>query len=580
MNPFFALIAKGRRRPLRVFHDEAFRLPISGVESGPAALETRRADDALHYLLHEHALSGNEVINPEPATYELLARVHSAAYLDSLHDPQNLAQIFAADPNDIYVDELLRALRLGVGGTVEAAHYALNRKQSVMNLFGGFHHAAPGRGAGFCALNDVAVAVAAVRAEGFQGRIAVLDFDFHPPDGTAECLGKDGTVWLGSISGADWGALPGVDETLLPEGTEDAEYLAAVEALLGRMPDVELAFVLAGADVLTGDRLGLFKLSLSGTRRRELLVHRRLGRLPQVWLPAGGYSSHAWKVLAGVGLTLAFDTDDPIPTDYDPLARRMAGISRTLKTETLGNDSFMSDADVADALGMQKQGPQKLLGYYTAEGLEYALERYRLLPILRRLGFTNLRCVFDRVAPYERVRLRGLDALSGKEHVLIELEVDRRRLGEGTFLFVNWLSLRNPRAHFSNLRPQLPGQEVPGLGLAREMSQLLGLMAQRLALDGVAFRPSWFHMAWAARHDSRFVDPARQGRFEALVRDLKQVPLLESTRALAEGHVLLNGEPYRWEPDEMVGWRDRDEIPKDAEAIAAERERCHFSLSP
>lgn len=579
MNPFLALIAKGRRRPLRVFYDEAYRPPLSGAESGPASLETRRADDALHYLLHEHALSTDQVINPEPVSYEQLARVHTPEYLESLHDPLNLGRIFAVDPSDIYVDELFRTLRLGVGGTVEATRHALNRKHSVMNLFGGFHHAAPSRGAGFCALNDVAVAIATVRSEGYDGKIGVLDFDFHPPDGTAECLGKDGTIWLGSISGADWGPLPGVDETLLPEGTEDGAYLEAVEALLDRMPDVGLCFVLAGADVLTGDRLGHFQLSLSGTRRRELLVSRRLGRLPQVWLPAGGYSSHAWKVLAGVGLTLAFDTAEPIPTDYDPLAARMAGISTTLKAESLGNDTnFMSDADVAEALGMQRQGPPKLLGFYTAEGLEYALERYRLLPILRRLGYHNLRIVFDRVSPYERARLRGTDTLSGKEHVLIELEVDRRRLGNGTFLFVNWLSLRNPRAHFSSSRPQLPGQEVPGLGLAREMSQLLGLMAKRLALDGVAFRPSWFHMAWAARHDSRFVDPARQGRFEALVRDLKDLPLLEATRALAEGTVKLNGEPYRWEPDEMVSWRDEKDVPDDAEAVAAERARCHFTL--
>ena len=186
--------------------------------------------------------------------------------------------------------------------------------------------------------------------------------------------------------------------------------------------------------------------------------------------------------------------------------------------------------------------------------------------------------MFDRVSPYERARLVGVDATSKKEHVLIELEVDRRRLGTGTFLFVNWLSLRNPRANFSNLRPQLPGQEVPGLGLAREMSQLLTLMAKRLALDGVAFRPSWFHMAWAARHDARFVDPARQGRFEALVRDLKEVPLLQSTRALAEGTVKLNGESYRWEPEEMVRWRDQADIPKDGAAVAVERERCHFTL--
>lgn len=578
-NQIRAFIARGLGRLPRVYFDEAYRLPISGVEAGLDALETRRADDALHYLLKVGAVPATEVINPEPATYEELSWVHRGEYLESLHDANVLAGLFAVDPSDVYVDELLRTLRLAVGGTVEAARYVLKRNGAAVNLFGGFHHAAPSRGGGFCALNDVAVAVAAVRRDGFKGKVAVLDFDFHPPDGTALCLGEDPSVWLGSVSGADWGPLPGVDETLLAPGTSDTGYLAAVESLLGRMPEAALVFVLAGADVLNGDRLGRFQVSLGGIRRRERMVAQRLGHRAQVWLPAGGYSSHAWKVLAGVGLTLAFNTEEAIPADYDPLVARMNRISRSLKAEDLGSAPFLSEADVAGALGFAPKTKQKLLGFYTTEGVEYALERYRLLPILRRLGFRNLRVVFDLVSPSERARLLGVDATTGVEHVIIELEVERRTLGTGTFLFVNWLSLRNPRAHFSKLRPQLPGQEVPGLGVAREMTQILTLMAKRLSLDGVAFRPSWFHMAWAARHGTRFVDPARQGRFEALVRDLREVPLLEATRALADGRVKLNGEPYCWEPDEMVRFRDEKDIPSDSAAVALERERCHFTLS-
>jgi hypothetical protein len=86
-------------------------------------------------------------------------------------------------------------------------------------------------------------------------------------------------------------------------------------------------------------------------------------------------------------------------------------------------------------------------------------------------------------------------------------------------------------------------------------------------------------MAWAARHDARFVDPQRQGRFEALCRDVAQTSLLEATRAIAEGRVLLNGQPYRWEPDEMVRWRDEKDIPDDGPAIVEARERSHFTLT-
>lgn len=579
MNPLLAILARGRRRPFRIYYDEAYRLPITGVESGPRAMETRRADDVLHYLRHVHAVRPGMVVTPATASYSAMGRVHSQTYLESLLSPIELAHIFAVDPSDVYVDEVLRSVRLGVGGTMEAAIYSLQKRRPAVNLFGGFHHAAPERGAGFCAINDIAVAVAELRARGFAGRIGVIDLDFHPPDGTAACLEKDEQTWIGSISGADWGPLPRVDETLLPQGTRDEDYLRALEQLLGRMPALELCFVLAGADVLTGDRLGQFSLSLPGVRQRELMVARKLAGLPQVWLPAGGYSSHAWKVFAGVGMTLAFDTEAPVPTDYDPLAARFDRISRSIPSRSLGDDDILSDADLAEALGQPRVGPPKLLDFYTAEGMEFGLERYRVMPLLRRLGFLNLHVVIDQVAAYDRARVLGTDAMTGVESSLIELECEKRLLGDQQpFLFINWLTLRNPRAHFSDLRPQLPGQEVPGLGLAREMMQILTLMSLRLNLAGVAFRPSWFHMAYTARHGSRFIDAGRQGRFEALVRDSKKLSLLDATRAVADGRVKLNGQPYQWEADEMVRWNDNANIPHDHDAIAAERERCHFEF--
>jgi hypothetical protein len=142
-------------------------------------------------------------------------------------------------------------------------------------------------------------------------------------------------------------------------------------------------------------------------------------------------------------------------------------------------------------------------------------------------------------------------------------------------LYVHWLSLRNPRAQFSDLRPRLPGQEVPGLGLAREIGTMLWRMAVRLGLGGVVFRPAHYHIAYAARHEFQFVDPGRQGRFEALVRDLEGVPLLEATTAVAEGKVRLDGAPYAWEAEEMAYWLR--ESPADAGEVERERERVRFT---
>ncbi|MBX7100820.1 MAG: histone deacetylase [Myxococcaceae bacterium] len=554
-------------------HD-AYRLPLPALEK--LGVETRRAGFALSYLLSAHALSESEVRSPFPVTFADLGRVHDGAYLESLTEPAVLSRIFSVAQEELVVDEMLRSVRLACGGTLLAAQWALAHRAPALNCFGGFHHAGKAKGGGFCAVNDVAVAVAALRAAGFDGEVAVLDLDAHPPDGTADCLA--GQAWLGSISGSDFGPLPGVDELRLPPGTGDAPYLEALDELLSRLPRAALTFVLAGGDVLAGDRLGALALSLNGARERDLRVARALEHRPSVWLPAGGYGPHAWKVLAGTALAIGYHSEVPVPPDFDPLAVRFAAIAQSLPDEALGAEPMLTADDVAEALGHRRPQPAKLLGFYTAQGMELALERYGLLPHLRRLGYAQVHVELAAAGGAERARVVALDERSGESATLVELDVERKALRGGTFLFVNWLAMRHPRAQFSGERPRLPGQDAPGLGLSREMTQLLVLMSERLKLDGVAFRPSWFHMAYAARHTARFLDPARQGRFEALCRDSRELPLLEATRAVAEGRVQLNGAPYTWEPDEMVQFRDPAHVPDDRAQVQQARDASHFTL--
>lgn len=570
-----ALLGRSRLR-LALYHHEAYRLALTST--GSSLLELRRSVDALQYLLHQKHLRLPDILVPPVASYEALLRVHSADYLGSLLEAKTLARIFSVDADDIFIEGVMRSLRLACGGTLSAARRVLAQGGAALNLFGGFHHAKPDAGGGFCALNDIAVAIEGVRAEGFAGHVSVVDLDFHPPDGTAACLERSTNVWLGSISGADWGPLPGrVDETVLPVDTDDGVYLSAVEALLGRRPRTDLVFVVAGADVLNGDPLGGFALTMNGIRRRDLLVAANFAGVPQVWLPAGGYTPSAWRVLAGTALAAGLASDEPIPLSYDPLAEQFSYLSRQLQPAELGGDELFSVEELDEALGHRRAKPRQFLDFYSAEGLELALERFAVLPLLRRAGFNQLAVELETTGAYDRARLVGRDADSAEKVVLVELEAQRRLLDGRSVLFVNWFSLRNPRAHFSDTRPQLPGQEVPGLGIAREMTTLLGLMAKRLDLEGVAFQPSWYHMAYTARHTARFVDPARQGRFEAMVRDLRGLTLLEATRAIAEGTVKLNGAPYAWEPDVMVSWRSPEE-PHLAEAVQQAKDTSHFTV--
>jgi acetoin utilization deacetylase AcuC-like enzyme len=564
-----------RRRYLPVYYDARFRLPISGIEVA-AGFDPRRADFAAWWLRSSRTLTPRCFRAPRRATFEELSRVHTAEHLESLSRPESLAAIFGVDPSDVQVDELLDTVRLATGATIEAARLALRLHGPALCLLGGFHHAGPASAGGFCAVNDVAVSIAALRARGFRKRIAVLDLDAHPPDGIAACLAKDPRHWIGSLSGADWGRLDGVDEAVLPAGTGDEGYLAALAALLARMPRTALTFVLAGGDVLAGDRLGKLGLSLAGARRRDLAVARALAGRASVWLPAGGYHRDAWRVLAGTGMALAAGSNAPIPERYDPLAERYNHLMRDVSPAELSESGELTTADIEEALGLRPAGQRLLLGFYTASGLEQGLHRIGLLEDMRRLGYRDFRVAIDTTGLGERLRVFA--AAGGTEHLLVEAIVERRRILGLEILFVHWLSLRNPIARFSDRRPQLPGQEVPGLGLAREAGTLLSRIAIRLGLAGVAFRPSHYHLAFTARHDFGFVDPARQGRFEAMVRDLSGLPLLEATRAVADGRVLLDGRPYTWEADEMAFWLR--ELPIDDEQRAWERERCRFTVAP
>lgn len=547
------------RRPARptIWHHPDYRIALESI-----GLETRRADLVLWALLDQRIIDRKEVARPHRAPYRALAAVHSDTVLAALSSAEAMAPIFGAEPSQIPVTQVATTIRLACGATLSATRRALAGVGPQLNLLGGFHHASPNRAGGFSVVNDIAVAIHAVRAQGFHGRVAVLDLDAHPPDGTADCVAADpeglGDVWIGSISGSDWGGMDNVDETILT-GADDRTYLRALEALLARMPQADLAFVVAGGDVLAGDRFGGLNLTVGGAQMRDERVRRRLGSTPSVWLSAGGYSDDAWRVLYNTAAVLSLYEPKPLPDDYDPLRVRFTRVAREL-SPPLRSDDLFEDVDIAEALGMRPAGGFRLLGVYTAEWLEHAYYQYGLFAHLERLGYRDFRVDISRGGDGDRLRLFG--HAKGQDHVLLEVVLDRVVHERDTYLFVNWLTLRHPLASFSDGRPKLPNQDVPGLGLAREASELLAQMAHRLELAGVSIRPAAFHVAYTARHDFWFADPAREGRFQKLVADLAgDVPLSELTRVIDAGLVTLDGAPYRWEPTLMVSRLDGQRPP-------------------
>jgi len=237
---------------------------------------------------------------------------------------------------------------------------------------------------------------------------------------------------------------------------------------------------------------------------------------------------------------------------------------------------FCTQDEIAQSLHIRVPSQLRLLGRYTAEGVDYALGRYGIIQFLRRLGYTHPKITLDNNEVGDRIRICGL--ANNEEYLLIECVLEHKNLFGSNMLYVHWLTLRNPRTRFVSKRPQLPGQEVPGLGLARESVELLIRIAKRLYLDGIAFRPSWYHTAYAARYHLRFVNPIHQGQFEAMMRDLSSFPLWEASVAISDGRVFLNNEPYSWEADPMAYWFSDSQYEQDA--IKDEYNRVHFALFP
>ncbi len=155
-----------------------------------------------------------------------------------------------------------------------------------------------------------------------------------------------------------------------------------------------------------------------------------------------------------------------------------------------------------------------------------------------------------------------------------------------SFLSMHWLSLQDPGAAFPPDRPRLPGQRYPGLGLSRRFYERLLLWAEEWGKDGLVNYPQYFHNAVFYRRAFRFISPPREGRFQALARDLGALPVAEASAALEEGRVEEAGVGRAaWEPGEMVspltrGIRSYLDSPDYARAVEAAREQARFRVAP
>lgn len=235
-----------------------------------------------------------------------------------------------------------------------------------------------------------------------------------------------------------------------------------------------------------------------------------------------------------------------------------------LSAEEPGPSPEPIESDVLFELTKENPG-NRLFGRYDARQVRAIAEKAGLIQGLERLGYPDPILSLSCADPSEQ-RICYYAGEMVRERLLVELRFQltnfhpKQAIGPFTeetsfrMLVLLWLVLSNPDKEFPLDRPRLPGQQRPGLGLIDEMLLLLRTFARDLSVDGMLDVPEHFHTALIYSRSFRYLDPAVEGRFQAIARDLKGVPLALASDAIRKGCLVdrATGAPLPWQASEQV----------------------------
>ena len=303
--------------PFKLIYSDAYYLPI-GQHVFPAEKYRRVHDQLIESGIADPA----DFITPQPASDQDILRVHTPQYVNKL----KTGTLSAREELELeipYSAELVEAFWLAAGGSILAGENALKDGVAV-NIGGGFHHAFPDHGEGFCMIHDVAVAIRRMQRDNKIHPAMTVDCDVHQGNGTAaifagtrtvsEPLPSSGPTVLGKhplMRGTHAGDVftislhqennypawkpPSSIDVDLPDGITDDDYLAWLDNALSaglRQFTPDLICYIAGADPYREDQLGGLGLTIEGLKKRDELMFRvaKSQNIPVMVTYAGGYA--------------------------------------------------------------------------------------------------------------------------------------------------------------------------------------------------------------------------------------------------------------------------------------------------
>src|SRR3979411_2845326 len=304
--------------PFKLVYSDDYYLPI-GSHVFPAEKYKRIHDR----LLASGIAEPSDFVTPHPASDEDVLLVHTPQYVEKL----KTGTLSAREQMELEVPfspALVKAFWLAVGGAIWAADHALNDGVGI-SIGGGFHHAFPDHGEGFCMIHDVAIAIRRTQRDGKIRTAMTVDCDVHQGNGTAAIfagvrttseplpsvstsvlnqpppakmrgshLGDVFTISLHQHDNYPMWKPPSSIDVDLPDGIGDDEYLAWLDNALSsglRQFEPDLLCYIAGADAYREDQLGGLSLTIEGLKKRDELVFRvaRARGIPVMGTFAGGY---------------------------------------------------------------------------------------------------------------------------------------------------------------------------------------------------------------------------------------------------------------------------------------------------
>src|SRR5580692_7008123 len=178
--------------PFKLIYDHRYDLNL-----GDHVFPSQKYRLVYERLLHGGIAQCSDFLSPQAARDKDVLRVHTPDYVRKLKTGSlSYAEVLQLEVP--YSQELIQACWLAAGGSILAGQKAL-QDGWASNIGGGFHHACPNHGEGFCVIHDVAIAIRRLQSERAIEQAMVVDTDVHQGNGTAAIFSGDGTVFTLSI---------------------------------------------------------------------------------------------------------------------------------------------------------------------------------------------------------------------------------------------------------------------------------------------------------------------------------------------------------------------------------------------